>query len=113
MRRWYLVFAGLVVAAVTVVAQQTPRPAAIGGIFPSPDRRAGEGAGPFKTLVMDAFKRAGAAPQFEQKPEETCSIGAVGAHGPMRGGTLVMVLGSVLLTLQRRRRNLSEIFPWP
>jgi imidazolonepropionase-like amidohydrolase len=41
-----------VLAMTTIAGQQTPRPAAIGGIIQSPDRRADEGAGPFKTLVI-------------------------------------------------------------
>jgi imidazolonepropionase-like amidohydrolase len=46
--------AGVLVAAMAMApgAQQAPRPAAIGGIHPAPDRRADEGAGPFKTLVI-------------------------------------------------------------
>src|SRR5687767_11927610 len=46
----------LVVAAgvvLTAAAQQPPpRPGAIGGIMPAPDRASGEGLGPFKTLVI-------------------------------------------------------------
>jgi imidazolonepropionase-like amidohydrolase len=40
------------VAMTTIAGQQTTRPAAVGGIVPAPDRRGGEGAGPFKTLVI-------------------------------------------------------------
>ena len=52
MRHWHFIAALALATVATLAGQQTPRPAAIGGIVPSPDRRAGEGAGPFKTLVI-------------------------------------------------------------
>jgi hypothetical protein len=61
---------------------------------------------PFKALVLDAFKRAGAEPKLEQKPdEETCSASAVGTSRIPRGGTVVLGLGITLLFGLRRRRR--------
>ena len=51
MRHWHYITALALATVVTLAGQQAPRPA-VGGIVPSPDRRAGEGAGPFKTLVI-------------------------------------------------------------
>ena len=52
MDRWRFAAVFVAVAVISVAGQQAPRPAAVGGIVPSPDRRGGEGAGPFKTLVI-------------------------------------------------------------
>lgn len=60
---------------------------------------------PFKELVTEAFKRAGAEPKLEEKPEETCSACAVGASGSPRAGMLALGIGVAIMAGARRRRR--------
>ncbi|HVH47323.1 MAG TPA: S1 family peptidase [Labilithrix sp.] len=59
---------------------------------------------PFKPLVMKAFERAGAQPKLEAKPEESCSVGAVGGAARGGRGALLVGLGVLGSTFARRRR---------
>lgn len=60
---------------------------------------------PFRELVMDGFKRAGAEPLLEPKPEEGCSTAPVGS----RTGTFAMVVGLVLTSAAAARRRRASI----
>ena len=51
-KRMPLLALATVLATTLLSAQQSPRPATIGGIVPAPNRAAGEGSGPHQTLVI-------------------------------------------------------------
>lgn len=66
---------------------------------------------PFKDLVMEGFRRAGAEPKLEQRPEEACSVATPGTGGA-RGMLLWSSIGIGLMAFTRRRRpQWHEAFP--
>ncbi len=60
---------------------------------------------PFKELVMEGFKRAGAEPKLEQEPDEGCSTSAVGAGASPRGILLVGLAVAMIAGARRQRRS--------
>lgn len=58
---------------------------------------------PFRELVMEGFRRAGAEPLLEQKPEEDCSSAPVGVRTGRFAGVMVLLIAAA--AARRRLRG--------